>query len=87
MLAGLSGFVMVFFMPAILQLVSTRVCLARWGERGRRAPSTSPLSGAAIAYAVLLVGGAAFAFSVWRIVLSLVSAPSPPPSPPNATAA
>ena len=72
-LAGLSGFVMVFFMPSLLLHASRRVCVHRFGAEGECAPSTTRFSGDRTIGVVLLLGSAAFIFSLWRLVVSLAS--------------
>ena len=70
-LAGLSGFVMVFFMPALLLRASTRLCVRRFGAAGRHSPSSTPLSDDWAVNLVVLIGAAAFIFGSWRLVVSL----------------
>jgi hypothetical protein len=82
-LCGLAGFVMVFFMPAALQVTSLRLCLAKWGEQGRHTPSSTRLSREIYGWIVLMIGGVSFGFSLWQVALGIVQTAEDPPSPPT----
>ena len=69
-LCGLSGFAIVFFVPAALQRAALRASVRRWGHAGRATPHTTCLSGDAAVFGVCAFGAAAFAFNVWSLFLS-----------------
>ena len=68
--AGLSGFAIVFFVPAALQRAALRASVARWGRAGRATPHTTCLSGDAAVFGVCAFGAAAFVFNLWSMFLS-----------------
>ena len=68
-LCGLAGFAIVWFVPAALQYAARRASIQRWGEAGRATPHSTCLSGPAAVAAVSLVGGVAFAFNFWVVLL------------------
>lgn len=69
-LCGLSGFAIVFFVPAALQRAALRASVRRWGRAGRATPHTTCFSGDAAVFGVCAFGAAAFAFNVWSLFLS-----------------
>ena len=69
-LCGLSGFAIVFFVPAALQRAALRASVRRWGRAGRATPHTTCLSGDAAVFGVCAFAAAAFAFNVWSLFLS-----------------
>ena len=71
-LCGLSGFAIVFFVPAALQRAARRASVRRWGRWGRVTPHTTCLSCDAAVYGVCAFGGAALAFNVWSLFLSML---------------
>ena len=68
-LCGLSGFTVVFFVPAALQHAALLTSTRRWGEAGRRTPHSTCLSGTVPVLAVLGCGGVAFAYNAWMLLL------------------
>ena len=68
-LCGLSGFAIVFFVPAALQRAAMRASVKRWGHAGRTTPHTTCLSGGAAVHAVFVFGGVAFVFNVWLVLV------------------
>uniref|UniRef100_A0A7S0P156 Amino acid transporter transmembrane domain-containing protein n=1 Tax=Calcidiscus leptoporus TaxID=127549 RepID=A0A7S0P156_9EUKA len=69
---GLSGFAIVFFVPAALQRAAMRSSIRRWGAAGRSTPHTTVLSHEAAVIAVMGFGGAAFVYNLHG-VLGLLS--------------
>ena len=69
-LCGLSGFAIVFFVPAALQRAALRASVRRWGRAGRVTPHTTCFSGDVAVFGVCAFGAAAFAFNVWSLFLS-----------------
>lgn len=59
-ICGLSGFAVVFFVPAALQVAAMRASVARWGEAGRCTPHTVWLSKEPVVLTVAALSGAAF---------------------------
>ena len=71
-LCGLTGYAIVFFVPALLQLAATRASIRRWGSAGASTPHTTCLSRAPVVVAVLALGGAAFGFNAWVVLIQPV---------------
>ena len=67
--AGLAGFTIVWFVPAMLQHAAMRASVNRWGELGRATPHTTCLSGPETVGVVMLAGVVAFAYNLWALVL------------------
>ena len=69
-LCGLSGFAIVFFVPAALQRAARHASVARWGAAGRDTPHTTVFSDASVVFAIAALGGAAFVFALFQNVRS-----------------
>ena len=65
----LAGFAIVFFVPAALQLAATRASIQRWGDAGRKTPHTSYFSNTMPVVCVMMLGGLAFAFNVYVVLV------------------
>lgn len=63
-LCGLSGFTVVFFVPALLQHAARRASMKRWGEAGRLTPHSTPFSGNATVVGVLAFSVVAFLYNL-----------------------
>lgn len=68
-LCGLPCLVIAFLIPAALQAAALRASLRRWGEAGRRTPHSTPLSGAAPALGLFVLGAAVLAAGIWSLLL------------------
>ena len=73
-LCGLAGFCIVWFVPAALQHAAMRASVRRWGEAGRLTPHSTSFSGPFTVVAVAAVGGIAFAYNLWVVVVAPVVA-------------
>ncbi|KAL1499810.1 hypothetical protein AB1Y20_012495 [Prymnesium parvum] len=71
-LCGLSGFAIVFFIPAALQHASRRTSIKRWGKAGVSTPHSTIFSGTTPVFIVVGLASVAFAFNVWVVLLSPV---------------
>ena len=63
-LCGLSGFTVVFFVPAMLQRAARRASMKRWGEAGRLTPHSTLFSGDSTVFGVLAFSVIAFLYNL-----------------------
>ena len=75
-LCGLSGYAIVFFVPAALQLAAARASLRQFGEAGRVTPHTTCLSSATAVYSVAAAGMVAFLYDMWIVLVRPLAFPS-----------
>lgn len=72
-ICGLSGFIIVFFVPSALQRAAMRASVERWGELGRATPHTTCFSHEPTVVAVMLAASCAFALNLWAVAGLLLS--------------